>query len=97
MRNAPLCILSFDADRTIEKFSATLRNEVDLNRLREDLLAVVEETMHPSHVSLWLRPTEQDRTHSQFGLASNLYPESGEKGERVCSGHHTSRSASLDS
>jgi len=41
-----------------------LRNEVDLNQLREHLVAVVEETMQPTHVSLWLRTPEQERKHS---------------------------------
>ena len=51
----------YDAARTLADFSATLRSEVDLNQLHEHLLAVVEETMQPTHVSLWLRKTERDR------------------------------------
>ena len=54
----------YNAAKTLEAFSATLRNEVNLDQLREHLLMVVEETMQPTHVSLWLRPTAPARNRS---------------------------------
>jgi hypothetical protein len=53
----------YDAAKIIEAFSSTLRQEVDLDQLREHLLAVVQETMQPTHVSLWLRPPQRTGTH----------------------------------
>jgi hypothetical protein len=46
----------YDAERTIEAFGRRLRDEVELESLSRDLTGVIERTMHPRHVSVWLKP-----------------------------------------
>lgn len=48
----------YDAAQTLEEFSASLREEVGLENLTGELVAVVERTIQPTHVSLWLRDRE---------------------------------------
>jgi hypothetical protein len=54
----------YDAAHALATFSATLRDEVDLNQLQYRLLAVIQETMQPSQASLWLAQPALQHPHA---------------------------------
>lgn len=55
----------YNAERVLTSFGATLQSELDLAQLSEQLLAVVQETMQPAHISLWLRESDlKSKRHS---------------------------------
>ncbi len=54
----------YDAARTVERFSGRLRDQVDLDTLSAELLAVVDRTMEPTRASLWLRPSMERPGHA---------------------------------
>ena len=50
----------YDAEQVLARFAATARDETDLDALTAELLRVIQETMEPESVSLWLRPVERE-------------------------------------
>jgi hypothetical protein len=50
----------YDAEKVLQQFAATARDETNLDALTAELLRVIQETMQPEHVSVWLRPTTED-------------------------------------
>ncbi len=60
----------YDAAKMLASFSATLRNEVDLDQLREQVLLVVQEAMQPMHVSLWLKENGR-QPQQQYALVTD--------------------------
>jgi len=59
----------YDVERTLALFGRTLRTEVDLEQLKQQLLRVVEETMQPTRVFLWLRQPPGDSSSFSRSIA----------------------------
>jgi hypothetical protein len=59
----------YNTAKTIEAFAARLREQVDLDALTDELLAVVDQTMEPTQVSFWLRPSPPGSSGTAHGEA----------------------------
>jgi hypothetical protein len=55
----------YDSQRVLESFAARLRNETDLDAMTHDMVQVVQETLQPTHASLWLREPSRNPTEAR--------------------------------
>ncbi len=62
---------SYDAAQTLAAFGAVIGDEVDLGRLDAELRAIVERTLQPSRVTVWLRPIDSDQREDRNGSRSD--------------------------
>ncbi len=87
----------YDAARTLADFSAALRQEVDLRQLSEQLVAVVQETMQPASVSLWLCQSPQGKRAGvpSPGTQRNTLLEGRESRDALIDGTNTIESIGL--
>lgn len=75
----------YKAEQVLAAFSTTLRDEVDLSDLSERLVAVVDETIEPAFISLWLHDSEEKPEASRY---TGLYEKPGRR-----HAHHSERGA----
>ncbi len=61
----------YDAEKVLARFAATVRDETDLDELTAELLRVIQETMEPEHVSVWLKPSTDKATFVAPGQMSD--------------------------
>lgn len=76
----------YDAEKVLQQFAATVRDETDLDALTAELVRVIQETMQPEHVSIWLKPTAietttaiQRRTADDKSWSTGRVPKWGDK------------------
>jgi hypothetical protein len=69
----------YDAAATIQGFAARLRQQLDLDALSDELLAVVDQTMEPTWTSLWLRPAPEPSQRNRWPTSEDLRPSPGRR------------------